>query len=55
MIETETKNAFWAWSYSFIYTVGINTLDENGLNTAVSSTNILEHIGKYFAIALKLS
>ena len=45
--------------YTFIYTVGINTLDGNVLNTAVSSTNILltkrSNIGKYYSIALKLS
>ena len=28
MVKSETKNACWAWSFSFIYTVGINTLDE---------------------------
>ena len=28
MVKCERKNTCWAWRYSFIYTVGINTLGE---------------------------
>ena len=42
MVTSKTKNACWAWSYSFIYTVGINTLNEKWTKYHVSSTNILE-------------
>ena len=59
MIKSETKNACWVWRYSFIYTVGKNTLDEKrtkyySVVYYYTGTKRL-NIGKYFDIAFQLS